>query len=78
MQANPSNRAWQAVIYQDEDGAWCAEVPALPGCVSSGETREEAISSIREAIELWLEAQRETGRLIPSPNRDVEVVKIPA
>lgn len=42
-------------IEQDEDGYFVAEVPALPGCLSQGETREEALANIREAIEGWFE-----------------------
>ena len=41
----------QAVIYPGDDGFWVAECPSLPGCVSQGETREQAITNIREAIE---------------------------
>ena len=43
------------VIEQDETGYFVAEVPALPGCLSQGKTREEAIANIKEAIEGWLE-----------------------
>ncbi|MBI3933184.1 MAG: type II toxin-antitoxin system HicB family antitoxin [Acidobacteria bacterium] len=43
------------VIEQDETGYYVAEVPALPGCLSQGKTREEALANIREAIEGWLE-----------------------
>ena len=39
------------VLEQDEDGFWVAEVPAMPGCVSQGNTRQEALANIREAIE---------------------------
>ena len=42
-------------IEQDEAGYCVAEVPALPGCLSQGKTREEAIANIKEAIEGWLE-----------------------
>ena len=42
-------------IEQDEDGYFIVEVPALPGCLSQGKTREEALANIREAIEGWLE-----------------------
>jgi predicted RNase H-like HicB family nuclease len=42
-------------IEQDEAGYFVAEVPALPGCLSQGRTREEAIKNIQEAIEGWLE-----------------------
>ena len=43
------------VIEKDETGYFVAEVPALPGCLSQGKTREEAIANIKEAIEGWLE-----------------------
>lgn len=48
-----------AVIYRDESGVYCAEIPALPGCVSDGDTFEEAQTNIREAAEGWLMAQDE-------------------
>jgi predicted RNase H-like HicB family nuclease len=68
--------SWRAVIYRDEDGAWCAEVPALPGCVSAGDTRDEAIANIREAVDLWLETRRELGWAIPAADSGAEVVEI--
>ncbi len=43
------------VVEQDEGGYFVAEVPALPGCLSQGKTREEALANIKEAIEGWLE-----------------------
>ena len=43
------------IIEQDEKGYYVAEVPALPGCLSQGVTREEAVANIKEAIEGWLE-----------------------
>ncbi len=55
----------QAVIYQDESGAYCAEVPALPGCHSCGDTYEEALANIREATELWIESANDDMRAIP-------------
>ena len=42
-------------IEQDEAGYFVAEIPALPGCLSQGKTKEEAIKNIREAIQGWLE-----------------------
>ena len=60
---------YRVVIEQDEDGKFVAECPSLPGCVSQGETREEAIGNIREAIEAYVEALHEDGpqyrKLIP-------------
>lgn len=46
----------QTLIYRGEDGFWVAECPSLPGCISQGRTREEAIQNIREAIALYIEA----------------------
>ena len=44
----------QVVIYPGEDGYWVAECPSLPGCISQGTTREEAIANIRDAIRLYI------------------------
>ena len=52
-------RKLTAVIHEAEEGGYWAEVPALPGCVSEGETRAEIEANIREAAELWLEARAE-------------------
>ena len=54
----------QVVIYAGEDGYWVAECPSLPGCISQGMTREEAITNIKEAIRGYiavLEAQPSAG-----------------
>lgn len=56
----------QAVIYQDESGAYCAEIPAFPWCHSCGDTYEEALSNIREAAELWLECVNDEVRDAPA------------
>ena len=54
------------VLEQEPDEGFVASVPALPGCVSQGDTREDALRTIREAIELYLEDCRESGDPIPS------------
>jgi len=46
----------QVLLYPGDDGYWVAECPSLPGCVSQGATREEAVKNIREAIDLYIEA----------------------
>jgi predicted RNase H-like HicB family nuclease len=46
----------QVIIYAGEDGYYVAECLSLPGCISQGKTREEAIENIREAIQLYIEA----------------------
>jgi predicted RNase H-like HicB family nuclease len=53
------------LFYRGEDGYWVTEVPSLPGCISQGKTREEALMNIREAIELYIESLIEDGESIP-------------
>jgi predicted RNase H-like HicB family nuclease len=45
------------VVHEAEEGGFWAEVPALPGCVSQGETMEELLANVREAIQAWLDAE---------------------
>ena len=61
------------VIERDEDGVWVAECPAIPGCVSQGETKEEAVANIREAITLCLEVRSEMGLPPTMETQQVEV-----
>jgi predicted RNase H-like HicB family nuclease len=46
----------KAIIHKAEEGGFWAEVPALPGCITQGETMEEIRANLRDAIKLWLEA----------------------
>ncbi len=55
-------------LDDDEGGGWLATVPDLPGCMSDGETREEAVENVAGAIESWLEQAEEEGRDVPPPN----------
>ena len=52
---------YRVLIEQDEDGVYVAEVPSLPGCISQGETREQALENIREAIAGYLESLEAHG-----------------
>ena len=61
-------------LDRDEDGVWIAECPAIPGCVSQGETKEEAMANIREAIQLCLEVRAERGLPLTIETRQLEVV----
>ncbi len=64
----------QVVIYPDpEDGGWVAEVPSLPGCISQGETKEEVIENIRDAIQTWIEGARSAGMNVPEETFDVQL-----
>lgn len=55
------------VFRSDEDDAWIADIPDLPGCSATGSTPEEAVREAQVAKELWLAAARELGRVIPPP-----------
>ena len=55
----------QVVIYPGENGYWVAECPSLPGCITQGRTKEEAVANIREAIEAYIEALEEDGLAVP-------------
>jgi len=56
-------------LSDGDGGGFVATVPDLPGCMSDGETPEEAIANVRDAIQMWIEAARDTGRDIPPPSR---------
>jgi predicted RNase H-like HicB family nuclease len=55
------------IFWSEEDRVFIAEVPELPGCAIHGDSPENALASCDEAIELWLDAAKEFGRLIPEP-----------
>ena len=57
---------YTVVLEQEADGGYVASVPALPGCVSEGNSRAEALANIREAIEVYLEDCREAGEPVPT------------
>jgi predicted RNase H-like HicB family nuclease len=63
------------MIQRDEDGIYVAEVPALPGCISQGATRSEALNNVREAIVVYLESLKAHGDPIPPPI-DEEVIEV--
>ena len=62
---------YSVVVHKAEEGGFWVEVPALPGCYSQGETVDETLDNVREAIELYLEVLTEERENIP---RDEEVV----
>lgn len=65
-----------AIVYRDEEGNWIAEVPSLPGCVTQGETREEALVNIRDAIKLYLEFLDEDRKELYQEFIDPELVAV--
>ncbi len=64
----------QVIIYSGEDGYWVAECPSLPGCISQGKTKEEAIFNIKEAIEGYINALEEDK--IPVPEERFETLLV--
>jgi predicted RNase H-like HicB family nuclease len=66
---------YRVLIEQDEDGVYIAEVPSLPGCISQGQTREQAIENIKEAIAGYLESLEAHGEPIP-PQITEELVEV--
>jgi len=66
---------FRIILETDEDGVFVANVPSLPGCVSQGATRTEALSNVREAIEGYLESLRDRGEPIP-PAIHEEVIDV--
>lgn len=64
----------KVLLYPGEDGYFVVEVPSLPGCISQGKTRGEALANIEEAIALYIEVLRDRGE--PIPDDTVEVVLI--
>jgi predicted RNase H-like HicB family nuclease len=66
--------SFSVVIHEDPEGGFWAEVPALPGCYSQGETIDELRENIREAISGVLEVMREQGR---QPEANIQILEVP-
>lgn len=66
-------REYDVVLTHEDDGGFSVTVPALPGCVSQGGTRKEALAMIREAIEVYIESLVAHGDPIPGP---VEIERV--
>jgi predicted RNase H-like HicB family nuclease len=64
----------QVIIYTDENGEWCANCPSLLGCVSEGDTREQTLHNIQDAIESYIEALTTDGLPVPDDPEHLEVV----
>lgn len=59
---------YEIIIYwSDEDQAFIAEVPELPGCAAHGNSHESALANVRMAMELWIQTARESGGPVPEP-----------
>ena len=68
---------FRIIVQPDEDGVFVAECPTLPGCISQGGTRSEALVNIRDAIAGYLTSLGRDGEAVPLPINE-EVVEVPA
>lgn len=66
----------QVIVYSGEDGYFVAECPSLPGCISQGETREEAIANVKEAIAGYIAALKEDNLPVPDEHFDTMVIAV--
>jgi predicted RNase H-like HicB family nuclease len=66
----------QVLIYQGEDGWWIVECPSLPGCISQGKTKEEAINNTKEAIQGYIKALEEDGKPVPADHFEAMLVAL--
>jgi predicted RNase H-like HicB family nuclease len=66
----------QVLIYRGEDGYWIAECPSLPGCISQGKTKEEAVINIRQAIDLYIDTLKEDGLPVPNDKFDALLMAV--
>lgn len=73
----PTSREYEVVLTPEAEGGFSVAVPALPGCTSQGETREEALSMIREAIEVYSESLVVHGDPIPG-QLEIELISVVA
>ena len=66
----------QVLLHPGEDGYWIAECPSLPGCVSQGLTKQDAIENVREAIHLYVEALEADGLPVPQETFDALLLTV--
>ena len=68
---------FRVIVQPDEDGVFVAECPALPGCISQGATRAEALANIRDAMQGYLASLKKHDEAAPHPISE-EIVEVPA
>lgn len=66
----------RVILYRGEDGYWVIECPSLPGCISQGKTREEAVANIKEAIHGYIEALEEDHLQVPPEDSQAEILTV--
>jgi predicted RNase H-like HicB family nuclease len=66
----------QVIIYPGEDGYWVVECPSLPGCISQGSTKEEAVANIKEAIRGYVAALEDDNLPVPEERFDAMLLAV--
>lgn len=66
----------QVILYRGEDNYWVAECPSLPGCISQGKSKEEALANIKEAINGYIAALKEDNLPVPEEKFDTILIAI--
>ena len=66
----------EVVIYHGEDDCWVAKCPSLPGCISQGKTKEEAITNIKEAIDVYIATLEEDNLPVPKQGSETLVLAV--
>jgi predicted RNase H-like HicB family nuclease len=66
----------QVILYRGEDGQWVVECPSLPGCISQGKTRDEAIRNITDAIRLYVSALEDDNLPVPPETSEAEIIRV--
>jgi len=69
-------RAYKVIFEPAEEGGYTVYVPSLPGCISEGDTYEEALENVKEAIKEWIEVSEQFGDEIPQSDVIVDVVEV--
>jgi predicted RNase H-like HicB family nuclease len=72
---NEETMKFRIIIQTDEDGIFIAQCPSLPGCISQGKTRQEAIANIKEAAEAYIDSLKLHNEAIP-PAIDEEIIEV--
>jgi len=66
----------QVIIYPGEDGYWVSECPSLPGCISQGKTKTEALENIKEAIQAYIESLKKHDEPIPEDHVETHQISV--
>ena len=66
----------QVLMYQDEEGTWVVECPSLPGCISQGQTKEEALRNVQEAIRAYVAALEADHLPVPEEHFEAMLVAV--